>query len=146
MIMTVNNMQSKHYWLYVLRLEEDKFYIGITSHTPEERFQQHKNGFLAAEWTKLYKPLSIEQTKDLGVTTLHKAEEFENQITRLYVRKYGLDNVRGGNITYSGKIVRKGKYLWRFEDWEQYKNIWILAILFGILAAYTVWDIVVRHM
>lgn len=58
--------QHKKWSLYVLKLENDKWYIGITSKTPEERYWQHKNGYLAAKWTKKYKPLGIHDTKDLG--------------------------------------------------------------------------------
>ncbi len=36
--------QNKHWWLYVLKLEQGKWYIGITSQTPEKRFYEHKIG------------------------------------------------------------------------------------------------------
>jgi len=145
MMCLMNNAKSKHYWLYVLKLEQSKFYIGITSKTPEERFQQHKSEFFAAEWTKLYKPLQIEQKKDLGVTTFEKAEEYENKITRMYVKEYGLDNVRGGNITYRGKMIKRGKYIWRLEDWKDFKMAWGAALAIFICAGYILWDTLVRH-
>ena len=128
-----------------MRLEQDKFYIGITSKTPEVRFQQHKNKYFAAEWTKLYKPQKIEQTKDLGVTTFEKAEEFENKITRMYVKEYGLDNVRGGNITYRGKMIFRGRYIWRLEDWKDFKMAWGAALVLFICGGYILWDTFVRH-
>lgn len=141
----MSGKNEKHYWLYVLRLEQNKFYIGVTSKTPEERFQQHKNEYFAAEWTKLHKPIRIEQTKDLGITTFVKAEEFENKITRIYVKEYGLDNVRGGNITYRGKMIRRGKYIWRLEDWKDFKMAWSAAFALFICAGYILWDTIVRH-
>lgn len=141
----MKTMKPRHYWLYVLLLEQDKFYIGITSKTPEERFQQHKNEFFAAEWTKLHKPIKIEQTKDLGITTFDKAEEYENKITRMYVNQYGLDNVRGGNITYKGKMVRKGKYIWRIEDWNNYRMAWTIVVVLVLCGSYILWDLIARH-
>lgn len=141
----MNKTKLKHYWLYVLRLEQNKFYIGITSKTPEERLTQHKNDYFAAEWTKMYKPEKIEQTRDLGITTFEKAEEFENKITRMYVKKYGLDNVRGGNITYRGKLIRRGKYIWRLEDWKDFKMVCGVALVLFICAGYILWDAIFRH-
>jgi predicted GIY-YIG superfamily endonuclease len=82
--------------LYVLKLEGTKYYIGVTSKTPEERYLEHRNGFYGAEWTKIHKPIEIEQSKDLGFTTYEKAGVYENKVTRQYVKKYGIDNVRGG--------------------------------------------------
>lgn len=138
-------LKEKRYWLYVLKLEQGKYYIGITSKTAEERFQQHKNEYFAAEWTKIYKPLEIEQKKDLGITSFEKAEEYENRVTRVYVKKYGLDNVRGGNITYKGKMVTRGGYIWRDEDWTNFKMAWLTAFILFVTAGYILWDTLVRH-
>jgi predicted GIY-YIG superfamily endonuclease len=110
---------EKHYWLYVLKLEQGKYYVGITSKTPEERFKEHVNGFLAAEWTKVYKPIEIDQTVDLGVTTIERTEAFENKVTRRYIKAYGIDNVRGGNLTYRGKYVSRFGYYYTDKDWKE---------------------------
>jgi predicted GIY-YIG superfamily endonuclease len=116
----LNTMKNeKHYWLYVLKQEQGKYYIGVTSKTPEERFKEHVNGFLAAEWTKLYKPIELDQTKDLGVTTYERAEAFENKVTRRYLKAYGIDNVRGGNLTYRGKYVTRFGYYYTDKDWKE---------------------------
>lgn len=136
---------KKHYWLYVLKLEQGKYYIGVTSKSVEERFKQHKNEYFAAEWTKLYRPIAIEQSKDLGVTTYLKAEEFENKVTRKYINVHGLDNVRGGNITYRGDMVKKFGYIWRMEDWKSFKMAWLAAIALFLCTAYIFWDAVARH-
>lgn len=44
-------------YIYVLKLEQDKYYIGKTDN-PNIRLENHfsSNG---SEWTKLYKPLKI---------------------------------------------------------------------------------------
>ena len=109
---------EKHYWLYVLKQEQGKYYVGITSLTPEARFKQHLNGFLGAEWTKAYKPIKIIQEVDLGVTTYEKAEVYENKVTRKYIKEYGFNNVRGGDIRYRGNYVKRFGYLYTDKDWE----------------------------
>lgn len=135
----------RHYFLYVLKLEDKKFYIGVTSKNPEERFLEHKNGFYGAEWTKIHKPLSIEQTVDLGITDYKKAEEYENKITRKYIQKHGLNNVRGGNITYRGEMVKRFGYIWRTEDWKDIVMLVVLLVWMAFLTFYLIYDIYAVH-
>ena len=54
---------KKNYWLYVLKLEQEKYYIGITTRNVEIRAQEHRKGFLGARWTKKYKPIKIMDKK-----------------------------------------------------------------------------------
>ena len=103
----MNNDIQKHFWLYVLELENNKYYVGITSKTPEKRMQQHIGGFLGAKWTKKHKPVRILKTEDLGFISFNDAEKYENKIVRQYIKKYGIDNVRGGDISYSGKMLKR---------------------------------------
>lgn len=98
-------MQNKHYWLYVLALEDGNYYVGVTSKTPEQRFRQHQKGYAGAYWTKLHKPIKILDTKDLGNRTYESAEEYENKVVRKYIAKYGINNVRGGDLSFTGKAV-----------------------------------------
>lgn len=131
---------NKHYSLYVLKLEEGKYYVGITSKTPEERFKEHKNGFYGAEWTKIYKPIKIDQSIDLGITTFERAEAYENKVTRKYIKEYGLDNVRGGNITYRGKMVKKFGYIWRIDDWKDLTAISLALVYVVFTLIYLIVD------
>lgn len=101
----LDETKIKHYWLYVLTLEDSCYYVGVTSLTPKQRFKQHQSEFLAAEWTKLHKPIKILDTRDLGLTTYAKAQAFENRAVRRYIRTYGINNVRGGDVSYSRKLV-----------------------------------------
>lgn len=139
------NKKEKHYWLYVLKLEEGKYYVGVTSKSVEERLEQHKNEYFAAEWTKIYKPVSIHQTRDLGVTTYERAEQYENKVTRKYIQEYGLDNVRGGNLSYRGKMVKRVGYFWRFQDWKDFSMAMIVTVALFVMSGYILWDAVVRH-
>lgn len=141
----MSRLKQKRYWLYVLKLEDSKFYIGVTSKTPEERYLEHKNGFYAAEWTKIYKPLAIEQSKDLGFTTYEDAENYENKVTRKYVEKYGIDNVRGGNLTYRGRLVKHFGYYWHYEDWKLGFWIGMTIVWMALTVAYIIIERITQH-
>lgn len=124
----------KHYWLYVLKLEKNKYYVGITTKTPEQRMAQHLSNFLGAKWTQKYKPVSIFDRHELGLTTQIAAEAYENKVVREYIKAKGIENVKGGNLSYSGKYVKKFGYYYKAEDWEDVRaalNMFILVIILG---------------
>lgn len=76
--------------LYVLKLTKDKYYIGTTNKEITVRFLQHEQGN-GTKWTQLYKPISI-------IETLKTSNKFdEDKWTKMYMNKYGIDNVRGGS-------------------------------------------------
>ena len=74
--------------IYVLRLRNDKWYVGRSANV-ERRFEQHMNGD-GAKWTFLHKPINIHETRDI-IT-----EDDEDMITREYMKQFGIYNVRGG--------------------------------------------------
>ena len=75
--------------IYILRLEGGKYYVG-KSEDVINRYQQHMNGG-GSSWTRKYKPISLEKT-------IENASPFEeDKITKEYMSKYGIDNVRGGS-------------------------------------------------
>jgi len=74
--------------IYILRLQGEKYYIG-KSDNPEKRFEEHKNG-CGSSWTKKYKPIEI-------IKILSNVSHFEeDKVTKEYMDKYGINNVRGG--------------------------------------------------
>lgn len=80
--------------IYALQLEQGKYYVGKThrSEGAELRFQEHLTG-RGSEWTRMYKPISIiESYED------HSTFE-EDVLTKKYMMKYGIKNVRGGSYT-----------------------------------------------
>ena len=80
--------------IYALELETNKYYVGQTHRGTGAniRFQEHKSGN-GSEWTKLYKPISI-------IETYETESLFEEDIlTKKYMIKYGIENVRGGSYT-----------------------------------------------
>lgn len=77
-------------WIYALKLEKGKYYIGKTN-DPKFRLENHfsSNG---SEWTKIYKPLQI-------VELIPNCDFYdEDKYTRIYMDKYGINNVRGGSF------------------------------------------------
>lgn len=77
--------------LYVLQLADGKYYVGKSADVTK-RFEQHKAGSGAA-WTRLHKPNRILETRPL--TSVHD----ETNVTKDLMKKYGIDNVRGGAYT-----------------------------------------------
>ena len=74
--------------IYVLKCQGGKYYVGKTD-TFDKRYKEHLTGEGAA-WTKKYRPIGIEK--------VIKGDKFdENKITKQYMDKYGVDNVRGGS-------------------------------------------------
>ena len=121
----------KHWWLYVLRLEEGKWYVGITSRTPEIRFKEHKNKVRPAHWTERYKPVGIELTEDLGQMTKGQAERIEHQRTRELMRQEGWQNVRGGRFC-SLEYKKRFGILWRVNTENDMPAIELLHALYAV--------------
>jgi len=78
--------------LYVLKLDNDKYYIGITLNL-NQRLSQHFSGD-GSKWTKVHKPINVIEIQINNVD-----ESLENKVTLEYMKKYGWENVRGGSYT-----------------------------------------------
>jgi cellular nucleic acid-binding protein len=75
--------------IYILLCEQGKYYIGKTNNVIK-RYQEHLNG-TASVWTKKYSPILLQDT-------IENASPFkEDMITKEYMAKYGINNVRGGS-------------------------------------------------
>jgi predicted GIY-YIG superfamily endonuclease len=74
--------------IYVLRLEDDCFYVGLTN-DPERRFTQHKEGKGSA-WTRLHHPIEL-MSATPRLNAFH-----EDQVTQELMLKHGIHKVRGG--------------------------------------------------
>lgn len=128
-ITTDEQKEIKHYWLYVLRLVNDKYYVGSTSKAdPQQRIKEHMNGFYSAQWVKKYKPVDTAEIIDLGHVTKAEAEHLELQRTLQYMKKYGYQNVRGGKLNYSGKYLKIGSHYLRDEEAKLILVVFILLI------------------
>ena len=77
-------------FIYALKLQQEKYYIGKTSN-PDFRIEQHfQSG--GSMWTKKYKPINV-------LEIIADCDHYdEDKYTRRYMDKYGIDNVRGGSF------------------------------------------------
>ena len=76
-------------YIYILQLEKGKYYIGKTSN-PQFRIESHFN-FNGSAWTIKYKPIKL-------IKLIPNCDDYdEDKYTRIYMDKYGIENVRGGS-------------------------------------------------
>jgi len=77
--------------IYILRLLNNKFYVG-KSMNPCKRIKEHfKNN--GSVWTKKYKPIET-------IKIISDCDHYdEDKYTKIYMEKYGINNVRGGSFT-----------------------------------------------
>lgn len=142
MILT-GGRSEKHWWLYVLRLEGDKWYVGITSKTPEERFAEHKNKVRSAYWTIQYRPIEIVDRRDLGLVTREQAEDVESKTVRKYIREYGTNSTRGGDLRDTRDYIILGRTVY---DKEGFKDTVIIACMLVVLALFVVDKYIARFI
>ncbi len=77
-------------YIYILQLEKGKYYVGKTNN-PTIRINNHFD-FKGSEWTKIYKPIKI-------LDIIPNCDDYdEDKITKQYMDKYGINNVRGGSF------------------------------------------------
>lgn len=74
--------------IYVLQCENNKYYVGKTSNV-ERRFAEHLNGHYGSEWTRYYAPRQVIAVENMS------SEFDEMKKTLEYMKKYGIDHVRG---------------------------------------------------
>lgn len=74
--------------IYVLKLQKNKFYIGKTK-KPTYRLTDHFSE-QGSSWTQKFKPISIYELRP------NRPSTDEQIVTQEYMKKFGIDNVRGG--------------------------------------------------
>ena len=76
--------------VYILECAEGKYYIGKTDRPLEDRITEHFYGY-GSVWTQRYRPLTL-------IQIISNADSFdEDKYTKMTMKKYGIDNVRGGS-------------------------------------------------
>lgn len=77
-------------YVYILELEHNKYYVGRTIN-PNFRLNQHFNSY-GTMWTIKYKPIKI-------LELIPDCDDYdEDKYTLKFMKKYGIDNVRGGSF------------------------------------------------
>ena len=128
--------------LYILRLQDGKFYVGITSKTPKIRMQEHLEGIGAAYWTAKHKPIEIIHTEDLGIIDKLRAEKRENRMVRALMKQRGINNVRGGDLTDVDPYIVRFGYICDKERWD---TIMYILVSFMVIAYFVVDKYLLRH-
>jgi predicted GIY-YIG superfamily endonuclease len=108
--------------IYILKCKEGKYYVGKTSNM-ETRYELHAAG-TACAWTKKYPPIGIIKTyPNLPVSeqrSVPSAAEEEERYTKLMMRDYGIENVRGGAYTMidlePSTIEHLKREIWSMDD------------------------------
>ena len=78
-----------HPSVYVLLLEDEKYYVGLATHGSEFRIGEHC-GNMGSKWTQQYEPLHV-------IDYYYPAsKKLEKEVTIYYAHKFGAANVRGG--------------------------------------------------
>jgi predicted GIY-YIG superfamily endonuclease len=86
--------------IYVLKCEKGKYYVGKTTDVMR-RYKEHESGKGSA-WTAKYKPLTMIECKP--ITSPHD----ENNVTKDYMKKFGIEHVRGGSyaqVILSSEVI-----------------------------------------
>ena len=77
-------------YIYVLQLEKGKYYVGKTNN-PGFRLKSHFD-YNGSAWTKKYNPIKM-------LKLIPNCDSYdEDKITKQYMDKYGINNVRGGSF------------------------------------------------
>lgn len=138
-IPTVRNYYEppKQYWLYALKLDHNKFYVGFTAkNNPYDRIKEHVEG-KGASWTRLHRPVEVLEIRDAGTITLTEIKDLEHSLAGVYMLLYGANNVRGGVFNSPDLHVRLGEtVLYGFS---------LIAAVSMMLLSIAIAYIVLRH-
>lgn len=79
------------FYIYILKLQNGKYYIGKTHHL-KNRMNDHFNS-KGSSWTKIHPPLKI-------LKQYKTNDSFEeDKMTLMYMKDKGINNVRGGSFS-----------------------------------------------
>ena len=100
-------------YIYALKLENYKYYIGKTNN-PNFRLNDHFNA-KGSVWTRIHKPIKVRQL-------IPNCDDYdEDKLTRMYMDKYGIENVRGGSFVQPKLDDETIKFLTKMQHSSQNK-------------------------
>lgn len=96
-------------FIYVLKLSDEKYYVGKTFNNITQRMEEHMAGN-GSPWTQKYAPIEVMEVKT--------GDEYdEDKYVLKYMKQYGIDNVRGGS--FSQLILPFDQYV---QSWRSIQN------------------------
>ena len=88
-------------WVYVLKLEKGKWYVGATNNLSNRIYSHIYNR--RTKWIKVYEVVQLHQVFRISHIVNEEYSRtvfrFENDKTIEFMKEYGWDNVRGGSYT-----------------------------------------------
>ena len=66
--------------------------------------------------------------------TYEEAQRYENKVVRVYINKYGHENVRGGDISMTGSLIKRFGYYWDKEEWYVLTTVIVLVLMMILMA------------
>ncbi len=132
--------EVNNWTLYVLKLEQGKWYVDVTASDPQTQLKRHQAG-RGAQWTQRFKPVDVSYAKEFGTISEEDALKYAGRFLRKYMEHYGDANVRGGGlpdespVADSTKSTAKQKNeVKRFRIWNPITQIIVITILVAIIA------------
>jgi predicted GIY-YIG superfamily endonuclease len=94
----------KEYAIYVLTLQNGKYYVGMSEQVGW-RFIQHERGKSSSRFVQENKPIIKEEIVNSSHSNKEIVLYLETMKTMQLIKKYGIENVSGGFIT--GSLERR---------------------------------------
>lgn len=120
---------KKQWILYALKLEKDKWYVGVTSKDLDITFKEHQSAN-AGEWTQRYEPIKISYEKDLGKLDDAEAQKIREGAVKKYRDHYGDTNVGTDEIA---KAKTKSKPVKEKSQKKFFNLTVVLSVIIVIL-------------
>jgi predicted GIY-YIG superfamily endonuclease len=112
--------ESKIDYIFTLRLEHNKYYVGRTNHLPLAVLNEY-NG-LGGYWNIMHKPLALIEALRFNNTDKNYTRQLHNQVVIKAMETYGANNIRGGDyykidtIGHFKKVVRNTSIIGKIES------------------------------
>lgn len=105
-----DRISDTNWYVYILKLEDEKYYIGIAI-DPNKRFLEHQQqGKDCASWCEKHKPIEIIEIIETNYKAMKDATLIEDIHTLRYIETFGAENVRGGRYLGNvSSVKRKSK-------------------------------------
>lgn len=117
---TLKNDRNRGIFLYILELQNDKYYVGITN-LPEKRFSTDRKG-KTSKFVRDNLPIVDIHYEQLRTTKRYIALKLETEKTVDLIIEFGIENVFGGEITGSLK-QRIKKFKAYVENFKKINNL-----------------------